>query len=320
MNRIKISVLMSVFNGEQYIEETINSVLRQNFDGFEFIIIDDGSTDKTNEIIKSFNDSRIILIEHKINRGLPSSLNEGIYQAKGEYIARIDCGDLCKSERLTKQYDFFQKNEDYVAVGSSAIVIDRNGEEIYCKKSPLTWAQIKNVLPRTPFIHPSVMFKKDAAIKVGCYDEDLLGVEDVAFFNKMAQVGKLNNISEPLIYYRITPNSITNRTRMQEKIINSIVIKYLKGNFSDKDKLKLRLIIRKNRTHPKLDLYYLRIAKMHLSKNIDCKKARSLLLKALNYNLYNFSTMFFLLYSFLPTSIIKINYKIYRKLNEFINI
>src|ERR1700712_3692243 len=103
-----ISVLMTAFNAAPFIEEAIHSVLAQSFRDFEFIIVDDGSTDNTLELIASFNDPRIVCLSQE-NRGIASALNYGLREAKGEYIARFDADDICYPHRLEKQYQFLQK-------------------------------------------------------------------------------------------------------------------------------------------------------------------------------------------------------------------
>ena len=126
----KISVLMSAFNAEKYIGETIDSVLGQSFIDFEFIIINDGSTDQTEVIIKKYNDERIRYF-YQENSGLSKALNFGLKISEGDYIARIDADDLCYRNRLEIQLEFMENNPDYVVCGSYTDVIDENGKFIY---------------------------------------------------------------------------------------------------------------------------------------------------------------------------------------------
>ena len=106
----KVSVLMSVYNGEKYLREAVESILNQTFRDFEFIIIDDGSTDSTNEIIRSYSDCRIRLLENEENIGLTKSLNKGIDQCRGEYIARMDGDDVSLQQRFSKQLEYLINN------------------------------------------------------------------------------------------------------------------------------------------------------------------------------------------------------------------
>lgn len=125
----KVSVVMSVYNGEKYLPETIDSILNQTFKDFEFIIINDGSTDKTAKILTSYDDPRIRIFNQE-NMGLTKSLNRAISLAKGEYIARMDADDISYPERLKKQVDYLNKNPDIGLVGSKYIRIDKRGRKI----------------------------------------------------------------------------------------------------------------------------------------------------------------------------------------------
>jgi len=118
MDRPKISVIMSVYNGEKYLREAIESILNQTFRDFEFIIINDGSTDKTSEILSSYNDPRIVIINNKRNIGLTKSLNKGLKMVKGEYIARQDADDVSLPERLERMVNFLDMNRDVGLLGS----------------------------------------------------------------------------------------------------------------------------------------------------------------------------------------------------------
>ena len=113
-NSLKISVLMSVYNGEKYLREAIDSILNQTFTNFEFIIIDDASTDDSNAIIKKYTDKRIKLVENPQNMGLTKSLNRGLKISLGKYIARLDSDDLAFPNRLKEQYEFMEKKVVYL--------------------------------------------------------------------------------------------------------------------------------------------------------------------------------------------------------------
>src|SRR4051812_32189612 len=135
MSEVKVTVLMSAYNTEMYISEAIHSVLNQTFTDFELLIVNDGSTDKTMEIIQTFKDPRIILVNQP-NGGVSKALNNGLHHAKAKFIARFDSDDICYPERLQVQYDFMQENPDYVLCGSSADYIDKNGEYIFSLECP----------------------------------------------------------------------------------------------------------------------------------------------------------------------------------------
>lgn len=155
-NTPTITVLMPVFNCELYIKDAVDSILNQTYNNFEFLIIDDASTDETVSIIKAYTDSRIKLIEKPINTGLTNSLNQGLKLAKGKYIARMDGDDISLPERFEKQITFLEKNPEVVLCGSWFNVI---GSELVIK-TPENYEDIKLALLKGNCIaHPSVMMR-----------------------------------------------------------------------------------------------------------------------------------------------------------------
>ncbi|HGF9542707.1 TPA: glycosyltransferase family 2 protein, partial [Acinetobacter baumannii] len=125
-----VSVVLPAYNAELYLKEAIDSVLSQTFTDFELIILNDGSIDRTEEIILSYNDSRIVYVKNEKNLGLIGTLNKGINLAKGKYIARMDADDICLPERFKKQVDFLEKNNEIDLIGTNAIKINNNGDRI----------------------------------------------------------------------------------------------------------------------------------------------------------------------------------------------
>ena len=142
MNTPVISILMSVYNGEKYLHAAVDSILKQTFKDFEFIIINDGSIDRSREILESYQDERIVLI-HQENKGLTRALNKGLSLAKGEFIARMDADDSCKPERLEKQVAFLRENPGIVLLGSNCFNIDGDGDIIGQIDLPTGGVQIK---------------------------------------------------------------------------------------------------------------------------------------------------------------------------------
>ena len=210
-----ISVIMSVYNADSYVKETINSVLSQSFQDFEVLIINDGSTDQTENIILEYNDKRIVYL-FKVNEGLSKALNFGLKLAKGKYIARIDADDICKTDRLLKQYNFLENNPTYLLCGSTTDVIDEKGNFIYTYNNlPLNSYDIKHEMEyKNCIIHSTAFFLRETAIKLGGYYEPIKQYfEDYMLFYKFSQIGDVYNFSEPLIEYRLTPGSITTRVK-----------------------------------------------------------------------------------------------------------
>ncbi|MGD0283391.1 MAG: glycosyltransferase [Dissulfurispiraceae bacterium] len=202
----EVSVVMPVYNGEKYLEDAIESVLSQTFSEFEFIIIDDCSSDGSPEIIERYRllDSRIRVLRNSENEGIVSSLNMAIRNAGGRYIARMDCDDFSLPERFRKQFDFLEHNEDVVLLGSAAIIIDENGTVNGLVRWPESDAEIKRLLIKLcPFFHPSVMIRKNVFDYVGVYDRRFRHAEDYELWLRISSRFKISNLAEPLIKYRV---------------------------------------------------------------------------------------------------------------------
>lgn len=146
MKKPKISVIMSVYNGMPYLKEAVQSILKQTFKDFEFIVVNDASTDDSWQYLKGLNDKRIKLIINEKNLGLATSLNDGIKIAKGNFIARMDADDVSKPDRLEVQYKFLTKNPEIDLCGSWADIIDEKGKIVAEKKYPVKNLDIKRVL------------------------------------------------------------------------------------------------------------------------------------------------------------------------------
>src|SRR6202035_90457 len=162
MHDIKITVLMPCYNAADYIADAIRSVLTQTFRDFELLIINDGSTDNTVDLIKSFTDERITLIE-QVKQGIAAALNNGLKHARTSFIARFDADDICFAERLEKQYNFMLSNPEVIVIGSGANYVDDAGNYIFTHFPQVVSNEEIQHLPFyiCPFIHASVMFKKD---------------------------------------------------------------------------------------------------------------------------------------------------------------
>ena len=222
----RISVLMPVYNGEKYLRQAIDSILSQTFRDFEFLIINDGSTDATVEIITSYTDTRIRLIHNDTNLGLIATLNKGLDLAHGEYIARMDCDDISLPKRLAKQVSFMDRNSDVGICGTWIQFIGSNR----IKKYPLTHEAIKvYLLFNCPLAHPSVMIRKDVLRKNDLYyDINYKHAEDYELWTRCVNVIKLANIPEVLVKYRWHLDQVSNKSaHTQGKRKFEIRAKYL---------------------------------------------------------------------------------------------
>lgn len=205
----KVTVLMPVYNGEKYVAEAIESILKQTFTDFEFLIINDGSTDSSEEIIKSYNDARIRLVNNEINLKLIATLNKGLELAQGEYIARMDCDDISLPERLAKQVEFMDKHPEVGVCGAWVETIGLKSGDIW--RYPSESQEIAaRLFFRNAFAHPTVMLRSSLFRQHSLYyNPEYLHVEDFALWQQCRPLFSLANIPHVLLKYRIVPTSIT---------------------------------------------------------------------------------------------------------------
>lgn len=216
-----VSVLMPVYNAGNYLISSITSILSQTFTDFEFIIINDGSTDSSGTLLHDFQakDSRIKVISRE-NRGLISTLNEGLSHAKGQYIARMDADDIALPERFSKQVFFLDNHPDYVALGTRVLLIDPHNLPI----CPFSTQTRHDEIDREhlagkggAICHPALMVRRCALEQVGGYRETMKHAEDLDLFLRLAEVGKLANLPETLMHYRMHPQSIGHQKRTEQR-------------------------------------------------------------------------------------------------------
>jgi|AntRauTorckE5430_2_1112549.scaffolds.fasta_scaffold01969_4 glycosyltransferase involved in cell wall biosynthesis len=215
---MKISVIMPVYNMERYLQEAIRSILIQTYTDFEFIIINDESTDDGLKIIKSFKDKRIRLIQNEKNIGLIKTLNKGIDLAKGEYIARMDADDIALPERLQKQFNLLEIRPNYALVGSQATLIF-NHRLSYNRFNMETNPQLLKLMSLffSPFLHPTVMIRT-SILKEFQYDINFPIAEDYHLWTNLLKRQYIGtNLKESLLLYRIHENNVST-VRQQEKL------------------------------------------------------------------------------------------------------
>lgn len=207
----KVTVLMAVYNGERYLREAMESVLCQTFQDFEFLIINDGSTDKTRDLVLAYDDARIVLLDNKENVGLTRSLNRGLELAAGELIARQDADDISEPERLAKQVAFLDRHPELAMLGTWYKDIDLQGTIVEERKLPCDTTDIRwSLLFFCPFVHSSVMFRKSVVTEqIGYYNETLTYSQDYELWHRIARRFSVANLSEPLVRLRTTPWSMT---------------------------------------------------------------------------------------------------------------
>ncbi len=221
MKRPTVSVLMPVYNAEKFINEAVESILNQTFSEFEFIIINDGSTDQSEAILKDFQkrDQRVKVISGP-NKGYSTRLNEGLGYAKGDYIARMDADDIALPERFAKQVAFLEDHPNYVAVGSRTLLIDEEGLAIMPFSEQTSHEEIDaaHMTGRGGSIsHPSVMLRRETLQSVGGYRENMEPAEDLDLFLRLAEIGKLANLPDLLLKYRLHPKSVGHSRRLEQQ-------------------------------------------------------------------------------------------------------
>ena len=204
-----ISVVMPVYNAEPYVADAIRSILTQSLEDFEFIIIDNGSTDGSSQIIRSFTDPRIRVVTNPVNVGPPPALNQGLRLANGKYVARMDADDITLPGRLAKQWAFMEEHPRCAAVGTQAVLIDAMGQSMYEPWCPTMMDAIRwRLLFSSPFVHSSVMMRREMVLEVGGYNESLRHAADYALWSRLLREGyEIANLPETLTQLRIHEHS-----------------------------------------------------------------------------------------------------------------
>jgi len=228
-----VSVIMPVYNAGNFLMEAIESILNQTYQNFEFIIVDDASTDNSWEIIQKYTKKypqkiKAFQLKKTLNRGGDACANFALKKAKGKYIARMDADDIAHPKRLEKQVEFLKKNKNVFLVGSNAWVIDKKGKKIGEKKVPTSYQEIyKQYFTFHPIIHPSVMFRKYIKGKKFFYPKKFSANNDYyVFFNLILSGFIFKNLEEKLLYYRIHGKNDT-FSNMREKFFNTLKIRFL---------------------------------------------------------------------------------------------
>lgn len=212
MQKPIVSIIMPVKDGQDYVKEAIESILQQSVGSFEFIIVDDGSTDDTSNILESYKktDNRIIILKNPTSEGIVSALNKGLSIATGKYIARMDHDDISLPNRLEKQIQFLEQNPEIFLIGTGAYLMNEAGQTVKIFRAisdpELQRSRLYDLKVLGP-MHPSIMFRNT---KEFAYREKARYTEDIDLYLQLAgRNKKISNIAEPLIKYRLRKNSIS---------------------------------------------------------------------------------------------------------------
>lgn len=204
-----VSIIMPVYNGEKYLREAIDSILHQTYDNFEFLIINDGSIDKSEEIIKSYADPRIRYIKNEKNIGLDTTLNNSFQIACGEYIARMDCDDISHPTRIEKQVAFLESHPDYDLLGSQYLNMNYLRMPFEIGAQVLDNDEIKYAIQSVNcFCHGAVMLRTSFIRENNIYYEHRFSYEDYELWTRITQMTKVQNLPEVLYAYMNNPEGI----------------------------------------------------------------------------------------------------------------
>lgn len=245
----QITVLMPVYNASLFLKEAIESILNQTYKNFEFVIINDGSTDNSLQIIESFNDPRIIIINNERNLGIIKSRNKGIAIAKGKYIVNMDADDISLATRFEKQYLYLEKHNEVAVLASKLVLINQSNDEIGIWPEDYKISdrdEIRNILPIINCIgQPTVMIRSSVLKKIGYNSKYINGIEDWGLWlDVLSNKYIIDKLDDVLLRYRIHSNSITvssNLSGVKNRIIR-FKLNYIKNNFFNLNFIILKLI------------------------------------------------------------------------------
>ncbi|WP_299101264.1 glycosyltransferase [uncultured Winogradskyella sp.] len=241
----KLTVLLPVYNCAKYVGAAIDSVLMQTFKDFEFIIIDDASTDDTLKIINTYSDARIKVIKQQNNYGITHNLNYGLTIAQGEYIARMDGDDISLPKRFEKQITYLDANPNVIVCGTNYKILDTD----IIKNLPSSHDDIKvELLYGSCFGHPTVMMRRSVfqENKIA-YNTTLETAQDYNLWVRLLQYGELHNLTEVLLEYRIHEDQISKKRKVSQQIggvkTKFLLLNYLKPNLDEKEQHLLEKIL-----------------------------------------------------------------------------
>ena len=215
-----ISLVMSVYNAGPFLRPAMDSVLSQTFRGVEYIIIDDGSTDDSPRFLKDYaNRDKRIRLTLRGNKGLTVTLNEALEQARGEFVARMDCDDVSVPDRFARQLDYFRAEPGLVCAGGHFELIDEKGRLLTRLRPPSDDASIQNLLlaGHTAICHPAAMMRRDAVVRVGGYDPYFKTTQDLDLWLRLGEVGKLGNVPDVVLRFRPHGGSISETKREEQR-------------------------------------------------------------------------------------------------------
>lgn len=225
-----VSIVMAVHNGERYLSEAVDSIVNQSFRDFEFIIVDDGSSDGSPSLLEAYAkcDNRIRIIT-QANQGLAVALNNGIRIAQGKLIARMDADDISYPIRLGQQVSFLRRNPEVICCGTQVRLIDHDGDVIGLWSRPFASELIQSRLLAGEgglIVHPTMMIRKESLMRLGLYDERYTRGQDFDLLLRLSEIGRLANLDQILLDWRQHPSNASATASIDQ-------FKFLKQSLSE---------------------------------------------------------------------------------------
>ena len=206
----RVSVLMTVFNAEDHLQKALDSLNDQEFQDFEVVVLEHGSTDHSLEVLRNWGDHRLVLKTLASNIGRTPALNDCLSRAKGEYIAILDADDLAHPRRLSAEVQFLNVNSEVGLVGTWSEYVDDDDCKVGSSRPPVSHEKlIKQLAVRDPLVHSSVMFRRNVAIEMGGYDPSFVYAQDFNLIIEFAKLSKIAVIDEELCTWRRASSSLT---------------------------------------------------------------------------------------------------------------
>lgn len=224
----RVCVMMPAHNAVRYLEAAIESVLAQDYPAFELLVVDDGSTDGTSEVLARFaaRDARVRWLRNERNLGIVATRNRLLAEAdaQAKYLAVLDADDVCLEGRLQKQVEFLERHPDHAAVGCHTLIIDDQGRPVGERRYPTSNAQLRGVMTRyNPLAQSAVMLRRSALDAVGHYDPRYPRCQDYDLWLRLASRFPLANLDEALVGYRVSQTQ-GKRTHLTESLRLTIAI------------------------------------------------------------------------------------------------
>jgi glycosyltransferase involved in cell wall biosynthesis len=209
-----VSVLMAVHNGERHLPPAIESILGQTFDDLELVVVDDASTDRSRAIVESYDDARVRVLVNTENLGLTRSLNRGLAETRGRYVARQDADDLSARNRLALQIGHLEQHPEVALIASAYRRIDDDGRDQGSRAAPLATLDVRwRLLFLNAFAHSSIVFRRSSVVELGGYDEAVLYAQDYDLWSRIAERHEVAALPEELVSYRRSAASMTSALR-----------------------------------------------------------------------------------------------------------